>query len=325
MKVAVIGTGTIGGSMVLRLLSEGHEVNAFDLNSKATQELATAGAEIAASAAEATHRSEYVVTSLPRSEDVRQAFNDRSGILAGLQAGTVVVETSTVPPAVITELAQDVLKRSAMLVDAPLTSSIREHLKRPLRPIKGEANMARENAIAGNLCFFVGGDAAAVERAAPLLSVLGVEYHHLGPLGAGKVGKLVHNGINIAEVAIISEMLVMAEAADIALDKLVAVLLGTTNDSMMLRNHIARYTVPGHFPLGLFPVKYGAKDMKYILEAASDYGVECSVAAAVCELYERASNSPYSDYYHPVIFRYIRELSTPKSGSVPLGRSEPLN
>lgn len=310
MQVAMIGAGVVGSAMGHRLLAQGYDVSVFDTNAAASEQLVKDGARSASSAADATRTSEYVVTSLPRSEDVRKAFNDgAAGIIAGLRPGTVIVETSTVPPEVLRDLAPAIEDKRCFLVDAPLTSSIREHLRRPMLPVEGEANLIRQNATAGNLCFFVGGDVTAVEKAQPLLQVLGVENHHLGPLGAGKVGKLVHNGINITEVAILSEMLVLALGAGIELEKLVDVLIGTTNDSVMLRNHIARYTVPGHFPRGLFPLKYGAKDMEYVVATAKDYEVECSVASAVHELYERASHTSYAEYYHPVIFRYIQELS----------------
>jgi 3-hydroxyisobutyrate dehydrogenase-like beta-hydroxyacid dehydrogenase len=295
--------------MGLRLLGAGYEVRAYDIKPAALKVLLRAGATAATSPADAADGADHIISSLPRAEDVRTAYLGDAGVTAGLREGAVAIETSTVPPGVMNELAGEVAARHAFVVDAPLTPSQNDALeKRPIPPEAAGASIGIGSAAAGNLCFFVGGELEAVRRAKPVLDLLGIESHHVGPLGTGKLFKLLHNTINLTNLAVISEVLAVARRSGIDIANMVEVLKTTLADSRMLRSHITNYTVRGNFPLGLFPIEYVIKDLGYALEAAAATGVECSVAAAAMDLFQHAANAGYGGYYNPAVYRYVERL-----------------
>lgn len=309
LRVAVLGCGVVGGGMAGRLLGLGHHVVAYDLRAEAMERLRQAGAEPAGSAADAAARTDYCIVSLPREDDVYACFTGAGGLLDGLRPGGLVVETSTVPPSVATTLAASVEATGAGFVDAPLCPS---HGADSLFSSTNDAgrdaddagwsNLAGLAAASGQLCFFVGGDTETVARARPVLEALSAVHHHVGPIGAGKTVKLLHNAINLTTAALMAEMLVVAEARGLALDAVVDALKDSLADSRMLRSQIDRFTVPRKFPTGLFPIDYGAKDLAYASALAAAVGAERSVLDAAARLFAQASEVGFGAHYTPGMF-----------------------
>ncbi len=308
LRIGVIGTGVIGGGMVRRALAEGHEVGVFDLRAEVLEELAAVGARPASSSADLAAHCDTVVISLPRAEDVEKACFAAAGLLEGLRPGMVVIDSSTTPPAGMEKLRQAVTARGAHLIDAPLCPSQNRELQfRPIPTRPGSFNAAGYASEAGNLCFFVGGDTADVALARPVLEVLGLEFHHVGPLGSGKLVKLLHNAINITALAAISEAMLVAKRNDLDLRVVTEALMTSLADSAMLRQQGRKFIAEQHFPKGLFPLHFSVKDLGYALDCARAVGVVPSVTGATHALYTRAAASPYGDYYNPAIFRFIED------------------
>lgn len=308
LAIGFIGVGVIGGGMARRALAEGHRAAVHDLRRDVVDELAKAGAIPCASAREVAARSDYVVVSLPRREDVHSAFFGANGLLEGLRAGSVVIETSSIPPEGIGEFAEAVKARGARMIDAPLCPS--QSRERPHRPVPASAaasNAAGHAAQAGNFCFFAGGDAADVAAARPVLDLLGIETHHVGPLGAGKLVKLLHNAINITALAAIAETMVVAKRSGLDIKVVTDALTTSLADSAMLRIQGRGYIAAQHFPKGLFPLPFSEKDLAYALECAQKVGVTPTVIGATHDLYARAVQSKYREYYNPAIFRFIED------------------
>jgi 3-hydroxyisobutyrate dehydrogenase-like beta-hydroxyacid dehydrogenase len=302
MRVGVIGVGVMGGGMARRLLDEGHDVCVFDVSEAAVEALVARGATAADTPAQAAADRDFVITSLPRSDDVRAAV---AALTDGVSEGTIVVETSTVSPAVVVELAPALRAKGADIIDAPVVTSQAAE-RRPIPADLGpDANIGRESAAAGNLGFLVGGDDDAVARARPLLDVLGLESHHMGPLGAGATVKLINNAIVGTEVVLLSEMMALGRRAGIDLKTLADVLANCSANSVILRTHIRRFTAEDHFPDGLFPVDYMVKDLGLTLDAASEVDLDCRVVEAAHELFKRSSEAGLGGVYNPVVIRTI--------------------
>jgi 3-hydroxyisobutyrate dehydrogenase-like beta-hydroxyacid dehydrogenase len=163
---------------------------------KALQVAAATGARVAGSAAEAAAGAPVVLVSLADDQAVAQAYRGRDGIAAGIGAGTVVADTSTVDPRTVADLAPLVTARGGALIDAPVSGSV-------------------PSVAQGTLVVLAGGDAADLELARPVLDILARQIFHVGPSGAGAVMKLAVNtlvhGLNQA----LSEALVLAEKAGI--------------------------------------------------------------------------------------------------------------
>jgi 3-hydroxyisobutyrate dehydrogenase len=249
---------------------------------------------------------DFVITSLPRSDDVRAAI---SALSEGISEGTIVVETSTVSPSVVVEMAPVLRERGADIIDAPVVTSQAAE-RRPIPADLGPAaNIGREAAAAGNLGFLVGGTAETVARAKPLLESLGLEHHHMGDLGAGATVKLINNAIVGTEVVLLSEMMALGRRAGIDLKTLADVLINCSANSVVLRTHIRRFTAEDHFPPGLFPVDYMVKDLGLTLDAASEVDLDCSVVEAAHALFRRSSESGLGGIYNPVVIRTIEGAS----------------
>lgn len=173
-RIAFIGLGNMGGPMAANLAKAGHAVRAFDLSADAVATAVAAGAVAAANAAEAVADAEVVVSMLPASRHVEGLYLGDDGLLARLPAGALVIDSSTIAPASARKVAEAAAARGLAMIDAPVSG--------------GTAG-----AQAGTLTFIVGGDAAALERARPILETMGKNIFHMGEAGAGQVAKLCNN------------------------------------------------------------------------------------------------------------------------------------
>jgi 3-hydroxyisobutyrate dehydrogenase len=305
LRVAVVGAGIMGGGMARRLLACGHDVRVFDLSPEALAALERRGASPAESPRDAAVGRDYVLTSLPRDENVRQALGGPDGVIAGLARGALVVETSTVSPATVRELAPAIADAGAAIVDAPVVTSQRSDA-RPIPDDLGPTpSTGQQAAAAGNLGFFVGGEAADFAQAAPLLDDLGLERHHVGALGSGVLLKLINNAVVGTQVAFLSELMLVARRAGLGLEQAVDVLLSSSAASAVMRTHIARFTVPDTFPTGQFPIDYMIKDLTLALDAADAVGVPCDVVSAALHRFQEAADAGMGQLYNAAVIRSI--------------------
>lgn len=197
MKVAVLGLGRMGRAMAGVLGRAGFDLLVWNRTFATTDEVAGAvGAEPASSPAEAARAADVVIASLADDQALFDVHAGEGGTLEGVSPGTVVVDTSTVDPQTIVSLAPRFAERGAHLLDGPVSGSV--------------ALIER-----GELTSMVGGEAAALERARPVLEATSKAIFHLGPPGAGATMKLAVNSLVHATNLAIAEALVLAERAGI--------------------------------------------------------------------------------------------------------------
>ncbi|ALN55937.1 3-hydroxyisobutyrate dehydrogenase [Lysobacter yananisis] len=173
-RIAFIGLGHMGGPMAANLLKAGHELQVFDLVPAAVEAAVALGARAAASAAEAVDGAEVAISMLPASRHVEGLYLGADGLLARLAPQALAIDCSTIAPASAQKVAAAAAARGVAMIDAPVSG--------------GTAGAA-----AGTLTFIVGGEAAALERARPLLQAMGRNVFHMGASGAGQVAKLCNN------------------------------------------------------------------------------------------------------------------------------------
>jgi 3-hydroxyisobutyrate dehydrogenase len=173
-RIAFIGLGNMGGPMAANLLKAGHHLRVFDLVPTAVEAAVALGATAAVSAMDAVVDAEVVISMLPASRHVDALYRGDAGLLAAIPAGALVVDCSTIAPETAKQVARAAADRGLAMLDAPVSG--------------GTAG-----ATAGTLTFIVGGDAAVLERARPLLASMGKNIFHVGTNGAGQVAKLCNN------------------------------------------------------------------------------------------------------------------------------------
>lgn len=173
-QIAFIGLGNMGAPMARNLIKAGHSLAAYDLSPKAMQEAATAGARTAPSARDALAGAQVVISMLPASQHVEALYLGEQGLLAHIAPGTLVIDCSTIAPASAKKVAQAAGARGLRMIDAPVSG--------------GTAGAA-----AGTLTFIVGGEAADLAQARPLLEAMGKNIFHAGGAGAGQTAKICNN------------------------------------------------------------------------------------------------------------------------------------
>src|SRR5690554_5658010 len=153
-RIAFIGLGNMGSPMAQNLLKAGHELQVFDLVPAAVQTLTQAGAQAAASALEAVKDADVVISMLPASQHVEGLYLGDDGLLQHIASGALVIDCSTIAPQSAIKVSQAAREKGLRMVDAPVSG--------------GTAG-----AEAGTLTFIVGGDAADLDQARPLLECMG--------------------------------------------------------------------------------------------------------------------------------------------------------
>jgi 3-hydroxyisobutyrate dehydrogenase-like beta-hydroxyacid dehydrogenase len=191
--VAVVGTGRMGAAMAGRLRRAGLAVVVFNrTRAKAEQVGAEIGAEVADTPADAAKRADVTLVSLADDAAVTAAYRGPNGLAAGLDAGDVVLETSTIDPSTVPTLAQLVAERGAILLDTPVSGSV---------------SVVEQ----GQVTVMAGGAEQALDRVRPVLDAFAKQVFHMGGSGTGATMKLAVNsvlyGLNLA----LAEALVLAE------------------------------------------------------------------------------------------------------------------
>lgn len=177
MKIAFIGLGNMGGPMALNLHKAGHTLSAFDLSAEACKKFAAEGLPIAKSAAETVAGAEVVISMLPASAHVEGLFlggAGKPGLLESIQAGTLVIDSSTIAAATSRKVAEAAAAKGVAMIDAPVSGGT-------------------GGAIAGTLTFMVGGETKDLERARPVLEKMAANIFHAGAAGAGQTAKICNN------------------------------------------------------------------------------------------------------------------------------------
>jgi 3-hydroxyisobutyrate dehydrogenase-like beta-hydroxyacid dehydrogenase len=196
----MLGLGKMGAPMAKHLLARGFEVCGFDPAAKAPAGVAALESPKAVAAA-----SELVIVVVGFDHEVETACFSKDGLVEGASPGLIVALGSTIAPRNAKRLAERLSGSGIILLDAPLA--------------RGEAA-----AIAGKLLVFGGGEEKAFERCRPAFSAFASDIFHLGPAGAGQVGKMVNNLILWACTSANDEGLRLAEALGVDAEKLRAAL-----------------------------------------------------------------------------------------------------
>lgn len=172
--IAFIGLGNMGGPMAANLVKAGHAVNGFDLSAPALEHFAAAGGHPASSVAHAIDGAEVVISMLPAGQHVESLYLGADGLFAQLPASTLVIDCSTIAAHTARAVAEAAAAAGLRFLDAPVSG--------------GTAGAA-----AGTLTFMIGGDAANVDAARPLLACMGKNLFHAGAAGAGQTAKVCNN------------------------------------------------------------------------------------------------------------------------------------
>ncbi len=273
-RVAILGLGTMGAGMAKNLLGAGFAVTVYNRTRAKAEPLAANGARVAASPADAAHDADVILSMLSDETASRSVWTGPDGALAHAKSGAVLIESSTVTPNWIAELAGLANARGLSLLDAPVTGT-------------------RIHAESRQLTFLVGGDAAVLERVRPVLAAMSKDIVFLGPSGSGARMKLINNFLAGVQVASLAEGLAWIERSGLDRDQALNVLkngapgspLVATISSRMLE---AKYDV--NFLLSLMD-----KDLRYAAADAAALGVELRTSHCAEARFSEAMQAGFGD------------------------------
>ncbi len=273
LQLAFLGLGVMGYPMAGHLALSGHSVTVYNRTTARSvawcAELAgTAprGAQLrhAATPREAATGADLVLVCVGNDDDLRSVVLGEGGALAGMPTGSVLVDHTTASANVARELAGLALQRGVQFIDAPVSG--------------GQAGAQN-----GLLTVMCGGDAAAFERARPVLATYGRAVTRLGESGAGQLAKMVNQIAIAGMVQGLSEAIAFGQRAGLDMGRVLEVIGKGAAQSWQMDNR-GKTMIAGKFDYG-FAVDWMRKDLGLVLEEAKRNGARLPVTALVDQFY----------------------------------------
>lgn len=266
-SVAVVGLGTMGAPMARNLLRAGWRCAVHDVQPAAVDVLVAEGARRAATPADAARDVDVVLLSLPDADVVDAVLFGSGGVATTVRPGTVVVDTTTGYPPASAAAAARLATQDVGFLDAPVSGG-------------------RAGAEAGTLSIMVGGPAATLERAQPVLDVIGARTTHLGEaVGAGGYGKLANQIFVSVHFAAIAEGLTFAARAGLDVEQLVGALeAGWANSTVLGIKAPQILDRAFDRPIGTVAIQH--KDLRTIVASMADLGIDLPLSPMLLGMYE---------------------------------------
>ena len=260
--VGFIGLGLMGRPMALNLRKKGFDVVVHSRSRGPVDALVAAGATAVNSPAEVAKAARHIMMMLPDGPDVEKVLEGADGVFEAMQKGTVVVDSSTIAPAIARRLAARAHDLGAAMLDAPVSG--------------GEIG-----AIDGTLTFMVGGDAAALESVREMLNAMGKPERivHVGDSGAGQICKVCNQIVLGGTMSVVAEAIALSRKAGVDPMKVRAALMGGFAQSRVLEVHGERM-ITGNWKPG-FKAKLFKKDFGIAMNTLNEYGVPAPASTVV--------------------------------------------
>jgi 3-hydroxyisobutyrate dehydrogenase-like beta-hydroxyacid dehydrogenase len=287
-KLGFVGLGVMGGNMVDRLLSKGHTVTGYNRTRGKGQWLVEKGMKWADSPRDVAKNSDYVFAMVTNAAAIHSVAEGPDGLLAGLSAGKIFIDMSTVSPAVSRALAEKVRALGADMVDSPVSGSVITLQQ-------------------GKLSVMVGGRKETFEKIKPLLLDIGPKVTHVGDNGLALAMKIATNLSLAVQMLAFSEGVLLAEKSGIAREVAVDVLVHSAIASPMIQYR-------GPFVLqqpeeAWFDVNMMQKDMVLAMDLGRQLDVPLPTTAASNEFLTAARGMGWTKYDFACMFDVLAAMS----------------
>lgn len=282
--VGLIGLGNIGGGMCRRMLEKGIKIVGFDVSPSAAKSAAGYGAAVESKLAGVAKHALVIVSSLPNPAIVREVFLGSDGLIAAARPGTTIIETSTIDPHTIRDVARVAAAAGIDVLDVALSGE-------PPQALKGE------------LVFQVGGPDALIDKHLGLLEVLAKKINRTGDIGSAKTVKLVNNLMSIGNIAVAAEAFVLGVKCGMDPKRLYDILSVSGGRSAHFISAFPN-VIQGDYNPG-FKTSLALKDLNLILDLARDEKYATKLAPVIVSMYRDAVESGLGeDNFTSVVKRY---------------------
>ena len=287
-NLGFIGLGAMGGRITKRLLDAGHTVTGYNRTKSKAQWLLDAGMRWGQSPKEVAEAVEVVFTMVTNTEALHQVFNGPDGILAGLSAGKVSIDMSTVSPAASRHLAARVAEKGAQMLDSPVSGSV----------------ITLEQ---GNLSLMVGGDRDTFERVKPVLLDIGPKVNYVGDNGQAVLMKIAINLNLQVQIVGFYEGLFLAVKGGVPVETALEVMLNSVIASPSLK-----YRTP--FILDMpdeawFNVNMMQKDMLLAEELGRQLNVPLPTVAVTNQMLTAARAMGLAEHDFAIVYKVLARMS----------------
>jgi 3-hydroxyisobutyrate dehydrogenase-like beta-hydroxyacid dehydrogenase len=285
----------MGSRMAKRLLEAGHTVTGYNRTKSKAKWLLDAGMKWGDSPRAVASVADMTLSMVTNTQALQAVTSGADGIVAGLSAGKIYIDMSTVSPAASREVAQQVKAKGAQMLDAPVSGSV---------------STLEE----GKLSFMVGGQKETFERAQPILQAIGPKVTYVGGNGLAVSMKIATNLSLAVQMLAFSEGVLLAEKSGIARQTAVEVLLNSVIASPMVKYR-------GPFVLDMpdeawFDVNMMQKDLLLALEMGRQLDVPLPSTAITNEMLTAARGMGLADKDFAVLFEVLARMAGMKTGEM---------
>ena len=292
MRVGFVGLGTMGGAMAANVARAGFSVTAWNRTPGRATELGDLGVTLADSPRAVAAASNVVVSIVSDTPDVEAVLFGPDGVAEGAAKGSLVIDMSTISPSATRDFAHRLAAQDVAMLDAPVSGG-------------------SEGAKKGTLTIFVGGDAADLELARPVLAAMGTTITLVGPIGSGQAVKAVNQVILAGTYLGVAEGIVLAIKAGLDVEQTIGALSGGAAQSWVLTNRSGRM-LANDYPLG-FKVALHRKDLGIALQLARETGTALPISAFCEQIEAGLIGAGHADDDMSAVARAIRSLSSLES------------
>ena len=291
-RIGFIGLGNMGLPMAQNLIKAGHQVEGVDVNPASLEKLKSAGGTSVEFVKIAASRADVVITMLPSGKEVRAVYLGPSGIIENANAGTLLIDCSTIDVDSARAVAGEAEKKGLLMLDAPVSGGV-------------------GGASAGTLTFMVGGSAQAFTRAESILQKMGKTIVHAGGAGNGQAAKICNNMILGVSMIAVSEAFVLAEKLGLDHQKLFDISSKSSGQCWSMTSYCP---VPGPVPTSPANRDYAAgftaammlKDLKLAQDAAKAAGATTQLGADAARIYSAYVESGEGPRDFSGIIQFVR-------------------
>jgi 2-hydroxy-3-oxopropionate reductase len=290
-SIGFVGLGIMGAPMAANLARAGYPLVVHNRSRQKVEQFVAEHerAEAAATPKEVAERTDVVITMLPDSPDVEQVYLGEDGVVAGTRGGQLLIDMSSIAPAVARAVFDAASEVGAAALDAPVSG--------------GDVG-ARE----GTLSIMVGGPEDAFERARPLFEVMGKTIVRVGEAGAGQTAKACNQILVAVTIEAVSEALVLASKAGVDPERLLDVLSGGLAGNRVMevrrRNFLEHDFTPG------FKLALHHKDLGIALRTARELGVYVPATAMVDQMLASLEAAGEGGLDHSALLTLIEQQSS---------------
>lgn len=285
-RIGFIGLGLMGRPMTLNLLKAGFQVTVWNRTTARADEAIAAGAKLAKSPREAAEAADFLITIVSDPPALEEVLWGKEGALGGLRRRATYIDSSTVSPTLARKISSACEERGVQFLDAPVTG--------------GDWGAKK-----GELVFMVGGDAATLKEAEPILGVMGKKWFHLGPSGAGQTIKLAMNLLLALQVDALAEAMALVSGAGLQAEKLIEVMQSSMARSTVLDIKSQNFIKNDYTPS--FPLRLMHKDLGLALDLANQIGVPLPATAAAREIYSAVKGAAKTDLDYSAVMKFWKE------------------